>query len=152
MTDSLADDRSDIHTAFGLSYSNYLVLPRTLLQSMSEQWRKDFAALLGQFNGAFAHVDQAECYEVRAAIEREVSDLADEELKSIGYSKRDECDCYTETLSSGGVRCVPPVCPHETTYYDARGTEVSSDYRVAWPVDDPVPHYDRGRTHIEPRP
>ncbi|EFC79182.1 hypothetical protein FrEUN1fDRAFT_7713, partial [Parafrankia sp. EUN1f] len=31
-----------IHTWFGLSYSNYLVLPRSLLQSMPDRWQEPF--------------------------------------------------------------------------------------------------------------
>lgn len=128
-----------IHTWFGLSYANYLVVPRTLLQSMPDEWQTRFVACLNELNEAFAHLKQAECYEVEAAIEREVSSLTREELAAIGYSRSGEpCPDGCE----GGVL-------HET-YYDKRGNEISSDAVVAWPVPDPIPHYRRGRTRIEP--
>ncbi len=51
--------RRDIDTYFGLSYSNYLVLHRTLLQSMPESWQHKFVSLLDDLGQAFAHVEQA---------------------------------------------------------------------------------------------
>lgn len=139
-----------IHGWFGLSYANYLVLPRTLLQSMPDEWQSRFVACLRELGEAFAHIDQAEAYEVTPGVEREVGDLTDDELKRIGYSKNDPCTCYAELAPEGGVVHHPPVCPHETTYYDERGIEVPYDHLVVWPTADPVPHYNRGRTHVEP--
>jgi hypothetical protein len=151
MTITHIDDRADVHTWFGLSYSNYLVLPRTLLQSMPKEWQREFVAKLDELHRAFEHVDQADSYKVEAATEREVGDLTADELARIGYSKSDGCDCYGY-LDEGTGRMVhvPPVCPHETVYYDGHGQEVASDHIVLWPMPDPVPHYSRGRTHIEP--
>lgn len=148
------DARLDIHTWFGLSYSNYLVLHRTLLQSMPEEWQRDFVEKLDELHQSFAHVEQAACFKVEPAVEREVDDLSSEELKQTGLSKNDDCDCYGYLdESTGRMVLVPPVCPHEVTYYDGHGSEVPYDHIVMWPVDrDPVPHYNRGRTHIEPRP
>lgn len=37
-----------IHTYFGLSYANYLVLPRTVLQSMPDEWQGRFVKLLNE--------------------------------------------------------------------------------------------------------
>jgi len=39
-------DESDIHSYFGLSYSNYLVLQRSILQSMPEEWQAKFVDML----------------------------------------------------------------------------------------------------------
>ena len=36
----------DVHAWFGLTYSNYLVMNRTLLQSMPDEWQHKFVALL----------------------------------------------------------------------------------------------------------
>ena len=41
-------DDDHIHNWFGLSYSNYLVLPRSILQSMSAEWQKKFVGLLDE--------------------------------------------------------------------------------------------------------
>lgn len=38
-----------IHEWFGLSYANFLVMPRSLLQSMPDEWQEEFAEMLGQF-------------------------------------------------------------------------------------------------------
>lgn len=133
------DDRPDVHIWFGLSYSNYLVLHRTLLQSMPKEWQRDFVAKLDELHEAFVHVEQAQCYKVEAAHEVEVGDLTHAELKQVGYSRSDYCECE-----------VP--CDHELVYYDDKGNKVSGDDRTLWPVPDPVPHYNRGRTHIAPSP
>lgn len=43
---------SPVHTAFGLTYANYLVLPRAVLQSMPLEWQEKFVKLLGDANDA----------------------------------------------------------------------------------------------------
>lgn len=97
------DDRLDgpVHEWFELSYSNYLVLPRTLLQSMPVEWQQDFVACLEELDIAFAHVMRADAYKVTAGYET--------------YGGPDGEPAF-HALSSG----------------------------------DPVPHYDRGRTFIQP--
>ena len=74
----------DIHTYFSLSYANYLVLPRTLLQSMPDEWQAKFVALLRACDEAFEHVPQAEVYDVTAATEHEVSDLTHQQMAELG--------------------------------------------------------------------
>lgn len=51
------DDRTDIHTWFGLTYSNYLVLPRSVLQSMSKEWQHRFVAMLDELYDAYGGLD-----------------------------------------------------------------------------------------------
>jgi hypothetical protein len=52
-TQTLRDaDDEPIHGHFGLSYSNYLVLPRSVLQSMPEKWQHRFVDLLGDIEAA----------------------------------------------------------------------------------------------------
>lgn len=41
-------DKEKIHDYFGLSYANYLVLPRSVLQSMPDEWQEQFVGLLNQ--------------------------------------------------------------------------------------------------------
>lgn len=48
------DGRRDIHDYFELTYAHWLTLPRTLLQSMPDEWQKDFVALLDKFNEEMA--------------------------------------------------------------------------------------------------
>lgn len=90
--DALVEDPMDIHTWFNLTYSNYMVLHRTLLQSMPEEWQHKFVALVRELNSAFDHIERADSYRVT------------------------------------------PVDPITGRF-----------------AKEPVPHYNRGRTHIEPR-
>lgn len=62
----LAGAPVDVHTMFGLTYANYLVLNRTLLQSMPEDWQHRFTALVDEFDRAFANVDRAPQFTVSA--------------------------------------------------------------------------------------
>lgn len=39
-----------IHEWFGLSYASYLVVPRTVLQSMSDDWQARLIALMDELN------------------------------------------------------------------------------------------------------
>lgn len=42
-----------IHTAFGLSYASYLVIPRTVLQSMPLEWQARFVELVNETHETF---------------------------------------------------------------------------------------------------
>ena len=78
-----------IHCWFELTYANYLVLPRSLLQSMPEDWQARFVAMLEELNDAYSHLDWPS---------------------------------YIVTARREGRF-----------------------------IRDPIPHYDRGRTYVEPR-
>lgn len=39
-------EQEHIHEYFNLTYANYLVLPRSVLQSMPESWQEKFVCLL----------------------------------------------------------------------------------------------------------
>lgn len=133
------EDGRDIHTSFGLSYANYLVLPRTLLQSMPIGWQHRFVALVDELHEAFAHVEQADCYEVTAGVETAIEELRPDELAFLGITRPDHAaEADDEDDRSDDV------------YYLKDGTEMQGWMRVVWPKPDPVPHYNRGRTHIEP--
>lgn len=82
--------REDVHVWFSLSYANYLILHRSLLQSMPADWQHEFIALLVKLDEAYGHVERPAQYRVQAINE------------------------------SGKF------------------------------VRDPVPHYERGRTYVEP--
>lgn len=124
-----------IHEHFGLSYSSYAVLPRTLMQSMPVEWQARMVACLKEMDAAFAHIEQAPCYDVTAAAEIYVEDL-DPELTD------------ADLLALGLVRS--GAAP--SGYRDRDGNDLDADARVLLPLrfGDPVPHYNRGRTFIEP--
>lgn len=53
----MTDYKDYIHIFFGLSYAKYLVLPRSILQSMPEEWQRDFVKLLDQLETNCAVMD-----------------------------------------------------------------------------------------------
>ena len=59
------DGEDSIHHWFGLSYSAYLVLPRSLIQSMPEDWQKRMVACLREAGDAFEYLHIDDRYEVR---------------------------------------------------------------------------------------
>lgn len=125
-----ADDEP-VHAWFELSYANYQVLSRTLMQSMPAEWQRRMVACLEELRGAFEHVEQAPGYEVRAC-RWQAPDLTDDDtLLRVGFSWEDYHD--------------------GRTYYDRDGNEVDA-WRtcVPVPVTDPIPHYDRGRARVKP--
>lgn len=44
------DDTLDVHGYFGLSYANFAVFPRALLQSMPEEWQERFVRMMIEFD------------------------------------------------------------------------------------------------------
>lgn len=122
---------SDIHTYFGLSYATHLVDPRTLLQSMPPQWQERFTELLTELVDAFDGTPRAEAYIVQAAEEKEAGTLTAVERRAARISK-DEHGALSHTTLLGEV------------------TETADDEMVLVPVPDPVPHYNRDRTRLQP--
>jgi len=121
-----------VHTWFGLSYTNYAVLPRTLMQSMPISWQDRMVACLEELTDAFAHIPQAEVYEVHAGTEHLGSDMDPELARQTGIE-------VTEDESADRLR------------YFRDGRELDPNEYVVIRRADPVPHYNRGRTYLEPR-
>lgn len=46
-----------IHLWFNLTYANYLCLPRSVLQSMPQEWQARFCEMLGELDDAFGHLE-----------------------------------------------------------------------------------------------
>ena len=131
------DDGEDVHTYFGLSYANYLVLPRTLLQSMSEAWQHQFVGLVNELHDAFEHVKQAPTYQVLAGRTIQLDEMTESELHAAGIS--------VEGDDEDGPGS-------ETRYHrQSDGAELTGNDYGFVPGQDPVPHYNRGRTRIAPR-
>ena len=141
-----------IHEWFSLSYANYAVLHRTLMQSMPTEWQERMVACLTELQDAFEHVPQAEVYDVHAATEHIVNEMNHDLLEEAGI----EADWYDEPVPEdlGPFDLAEWRAEHEKdapTYYDRDGQELDPHERVLLPATDPVPHYNRGRTYIEPR-
>lgn len=61
---SLAVD--DVHAWFSLTYANYLVVERTVLQSMPEEWQQRFVACLRELDKATQDLERAPRFRVSA--------------------------------------------------------------------------------------
>jgi hypothetical protein len=59
---TVEDENEPIHMWFGLTYANYLTLPRTLLQSMPVEWQRRFVGCLMELNETFGHLEMAPQY------------------------------------------------------------------------------------------
>lgn len=133
---------TDIHGWFGLSYANYLVMPRALLQSMPEEWQLRFTPMLDEFMDAFDHLESRQ-YKVLTGKWCYLSDLSEADLKSLGVTT----SCEDDPQSSGHDPedgCTPGDCCY---YLD--GEELDHHTASVFvPGPDPVPHYQRGRTHV----
>jgi hypothetical protein len=61
---SASRDSEPIHSWFGLTYANYLVLPRSALQSMPHGWQERFVMCLEELNYAFSQYNHADSFKV----------------------------------------------------------------------------------------
>lgn len=66
-------DRESIHAHFGLSYASYLVLPRSVLQSMPGYWQKQFVAMLRELGERFELTDDDPKYHYTVHLRRQGS-------------------------------------------------------------------------------
>ncbi|MGW5989494.1 hypothetical protein ACWFRT_13955 [Streptomyces anulatus] len=140
-----------IHKWFGLSYSNYLVLNRSHLQSMPAEFQQRMVDCLNELRAAYAHTEQAEGFKVEAAVSREIGELTDTELAGLGITE-DWYDGKTPPAGLSEEDLNEWRAEHEagSPRYFRDGSEADGDDEVLIPVPDPVPHYNRGRTFIKP--
>lgn len=122
-----------IHGFFGLSYANYLVVPRAVLQSMPLEWQERFVACLRELGHTFdGVVDDEPIYDVRV--------LARAPEHHLPYVPCEDCSGTEETCRS---------CGGEGEVEDPEGYRYETPAEVGF-RDDPWPHYNRGRTRILP--
>ncbi|MFM9703639.1 hypothetical protein [Streptomyces galilaeus] len=140
-----------IHGWFELSYSNYQVLHRTLMQSMPTEWQERMVACLEELAAAFQHIEQPECFKVEAATEHIVNEMGEEQLKQAGIY----ADWYRGATPPGGLS-LPEIEQWQDEHEDPEGPAYSRDgdeldghERVLLPAVDPIPHY--RHAYIEPR-
>lgn len=134
-TDSATTPESDldIHDWFDLTYANYLVLPRSILQSMPDWWQHRFVAMLRELSDAYGQLEWPD-YDVQAVVRREFSDLTDDERLQLGYTVERADPDDDEALDQ---------------WTSPDGDEVDTCHdTVSNAIDDPIPHYNRGRTIV----
>ncbi|MFD4572070.1 hypothetical protein ACFWNK_01935 [Streptomyces sp. NPDC058417] len=142
-----------VHDWFSLSYSNYVVANRALMQCMPLDWQHRMVACLEQLRTAFEDVPQAEGFRVEAATAHEVSDLTEEQRKQLGITE----DWYRGETPPEGLDA-EALCeweaqhedPEGPAYHDRDGNELDGHQRVLLPAVDPVPHY-RHAPYIAPK-
>ncbi|NEC17939.1 hypothetical protein [Streptomyces parvus] len=140
-----------IHGWFSLSYSNYLVLHRSLMQSMPADWQERMVCCLNELRDAYSHIEQPEGFKVEAAVSHEIGELTEAELADLGITE-DWYDGKTPPAGLSDDDLNEWRAEHEadSPRYFRDGSEVDGDEQVLIPVPDPVPHYQRGRTYIKP--
>lgn len=146
-TQAPIDGDEPVHTFFGLSYSNYYVMPRTLAQSMSLEWQHRFTAVMNELNEAYAHIERAAGYEVTPGQWISAEDCGPDGLKAAG-ARAYWVDSEGETIPEDDDTDLPEDAEVRYAY---RGDEIEGYQEVFVPGVDPVPHYNRGRTFIAPK-
>lgn len=121
-----------IHDWFGLTYANYLVLPRAVLQSMPSEWQERFVLCLRQLGDATRELEFPASYDVRVLARH--------------------ADCITPFVEcpdcEGDVRADCAVCGGEGEIEDPEGPRYETAEEVGFRAD-PIPHYNRGRTRLK---
>jgi hypothetical protein len=136
----------DIHAWFELTYANYLVLPRALMQSMPDHWQHRATGILDELRAAYAHIEWPH-YKVIPGRWCYLDDLSDADLRRAGVTWC--CDSPAKQAALDELAVDGPVDDHRCTYHAADGDELDHNTAcVFMAVVDPVPHYDRGRTHV----
>jgi hypothetical protein len=110
----------------------FLVVPRSLAQSMPLRWQQLFVGLLADLHDAYGHLPWPE-YRVVPSRWELLVDLDEEQLTAAGY---------VADLGSDG----------RLEYRDGADRSVADaeTHRVLAPVEDPLPRVGDGR--VEPRP
>ena len=110
----------------------FLVVPRSLAQSMPLRWQQVFVGLLADLHDAYAELPWPDYKVVPSRWERLV-DLDDEQLQAAGYVTDLDADGQLEYRDDADNRVPDP-----------------DRHRVLAPIDDPLPKAAGGR--VEPRP
>ncbi|WP_304455926.1 hypothetical protein [Nocardiopsis sp. YSL2] len=153
LEDPVHDVGHDIGTWFSLSYSNFLVLHRVLLEHMPRWWQLAFVNRLEQLHAAYSHLEHPPSFEVHPCKFVIVEDLDDDQRKKLGVTSSmddfpDMPEDPTEEQFDAHEAAYDKACDAEV-FYDADGNELDRNQRVPLRVPDPIPHYRYG--HVEPR-
>jgi hypothetical protein len=121
-------ERTDgpVHGWFGLTYANFLVIHRAMLQSMPLDWQRRFVELLEDMNAAYTDLDIPD-FEVKTVEDTYVNELTEAQMQALGITRGDGDDEDDEDWKA--------------TYYDRDGRELDEHGHVGVPVPDPIPHY-----------
>lgn len=65
LSEGVVNGCGPIHHFFNLSYASYLVLPRSMLQSMPKDWQAKFVMMLEEIRDMFGDYPEDGTYKVR---------------------------------------------------------------------------------------
>lgn len=143
----------DIHTWFGLSYSNCLVLDDAVTQNLPYTWHFDMYRMLDELNRAFPHVDRAAEYVPVAGEESYYNELSAEDMARLNIDSNEDtlhedCDHDPEPTFRHGEEDVEFFhqryrqwmeatggCDVEVFYYDDRDDQHSGHDRLIVPTE-----------------
>lgn len=127
-----------IHGWFSLTYSNFLVLHRTVLQSMPVEWQDRMVELLEEMGAAYQHIEFPE-FEVTTVQDRYVNELSVQERDRLGVTCEERLD---EDAPEGTTKDSPDWWKWVMdVYHDRDGNELHGGDHIGVPVPDPIPHY-----------
>jgi hypothetical protein len=150
----MAHTNGPVHYYFELSYSTHDVRNRSLLQSMDTDWQERWVALMRELDAAYAHLPNDQ-YQIIPCRWTQVGDLTDEQRKEHGITSTldnfpDMPEDPTPEEFDAHEAAYDKACDAEI-FHDRDGNEIDTEQRIAIPVPEKTPHYQRGRTYIEPR-
>ncbi|OEJ23042.1 hypothetical protein AR457_38255 [Streptomyces agglomeratus] len=99
---------------------------------MSDRWQTRFVAQLNELDTAFQHLPQAEAYEVTPGKWRAVRDMTEDEMHSVNIRRSELADGTPYLIRD-----------------DWHDQDPEEEFFLEEP--DPVAHYNRGRTRVEPQ-
>lgn len=73
------NEHKSVHGYFGLTYANYLVMHRTLMEAMPVEWQDKFVRLLDEYDNAWRHIDNPSQFKVDTGKWVLVDDMSDEQ-------------------------------------------------------------------------
>lgn len=130
-----------IHSYFGLSYANYLVLNRSLLQSMPDEWQEKFCLLLDQFSEEFGWAMMLQpAINVQILAREQERKPAKVPCENCGGSGEEEDEEHPGEM----ITCME--CDGDCEV-ETEGDEFETPEEVGT-ISDPIAHYDRGRATV----
>jgi len=143
-----------VHGLFSLSYSNYLVLHRTRLQSMPDDWQARFVALVREMDAAYRDLPAAEAYNVEAGAWQCPEDLSDDQRRILKITSSREAalaEISDDLDEDERYKREEAIYDEEERFYDATGNELDTGHECVFvPGPEPTPHYNRGRARVTP--
>lgn len=133
------DEHDAISGFFSLSYANYLVVNRALLESMPDDWQKIFVGLLRELFEEFSYLPPQPAIDVKI--------LAREPEHFIEREDCPKCEGEGEERDEDGNPLGKPCEDCGGSGFEFEEERIEEPEHVGY-IPDPIPHYDRTRTRL----